>query len=154
MIDKSKIKRYIASGLLGTTILTGCGIIIKETTTNHTEELCPITKILNVIDPKDSSPLGIVLHQIPAMQKDYKDNEMGNVAISYLNYDEHYIETVYCKPIGKSIENGQIKYLVPEGYTIYPINDYEYMCKKDISKIKSHHDLVAETPYVKKLKID
>lgn len=153
MINKKNIKRCIASGVLGATILTGIGLTIKDAKTDHTEELCPITKILNIINPEDSAPLGIELHQIPAMQKDYKEKGMGNVAISYVHYYEEHIETVYAKSIGKKIIDGEMVYVFPDGYTLY-LEGRKPMGKKDIPVTEIHHDLVGDTPYAKRLKID
>ena len=155
MINKKNIKRCIASGVLGATILTGIGLTIKEVKTDHTEELCPITRILNIINPNDSSPLGIILHQIPAMEKDYKDKGMENVAIAYKHYYEEYIETIYSKPIGKKLENGEMIYVAPDGYTLDKIkNNGKHIYKKDITETRIHHYLEADTPYAKRLKID
>ena len=153
MIDKSKIKRYVASGILGATILTGTGLAMNELKFDHTEELCPITKILNIINPKDSSPLGIVMHQIPAMQADYKEKGMGDVGISYLYEEEIYIETKYAKPIGTKLTNGETEYISPDGYELY-LENGKYKCKKEVTKTILHHDLVADIPYAKKLRID
>ncbi len=153
MINRRNIKRCIASGLLGATILTGIGLTIKEVKTDHTEELCPITKILNIINPNDSSPLGVVLHQIPAMQKDYKEKGMGDVAIEYRHYEEENTKTLYTKPIGKKLENGEIVYVAPNGYELYYENG-KYICKKEVTETKMHHELVPELIYAKRLKID
>lgn len=155
MIDKTKIKRYVASTILGFTLFTGGCVAIREATIDHTKELCPITKILNTINPKDSSPLGVNLHQIPAMQKDYKDKGMENVAISYMHYEEEHVETVYSKSIGKKLENGEMIYIAPDGYTLDKIkNNGKHIYKKDITETRTHHYLEADAPYAKRLKID
>ena len=154
MINKSKIKRYVASTLLGATIIAGTGLAIKEATTDHTKELCPITKILNVINPKDSSPLGVVLHQIPAMQKDYKKQGFGDVAISYVTEEENRIETIYASPIGRRLENSTIEYIAPDGFEFYTTENGKVSCKKEILVPECHHYLEPELAYAKKLKID
>lgn len=154
MINKKNIKRCIASVMLGATILAGIGVTVKEKKTDHTEKLCLITEMLNKINPKDSSPLGVVLHQMPEMTKDYKEKGIENVSISYKSYEEERIETIYAKPVGKRIGNSTIQYIAPDDFELCREENGKVVCKKEVTVTEMHHYLEADVPYAKRLKLD
>ena len=72
---KKNIKKYIATGLLATTLLTGAGLAIHDTNVDHTEGFCPISHI----------PILGIQHQGRAMVSDVIDKKGYNIAVYSLD---------------------------------------------------------------------
>lgn len=88
-MEKKNIKRLAATGILSTALITGSGLAIHDKNIDHTKEVCPITRIINII-PNLSElefgmylPTGIAVHQWPEMEKDFTAQGIEDAVISY-----------------------------------------------------------------------
>ena len=99
-VDKKKIIKYTATGLLTTYIATSGIINLIETNIDHLHEYCPLNKILGIE------------HQIDEINEQY-----GLAGLNAHYEDEINIqETV--KPTTIQNEDGQIIYTIPDGYIL------------------------------------
>lgn len=79
---RNKIITYTASGLLATVLIGGIGLEIHDKKVDHTKEICPITKILDIFDKQTENSKGIK-HQITEMESDYEDKGI-EVEVSFI----------------------------------------------------------------------
>ena len=76
-MEKNRIKKF--TGIVLLSALIAEGIALYDSTIDHTSEICPITKMWNIvpnnIESEDGSiiPTGIYVHQIPEMKKDFAE---------------------------------------------------------------------------------
>lgn len=106
-INKKKIVKYAAAGLLTAVLATGVGFEIYDSTIDHTQELCPLTNFLG-----DE-------HQYRQMINDYKAKGIkGFAAYQHKLVSEADGSLVDAIPIAPTIENsnGILSYSLPEGY--------------------------------------
>jgi len=106
-INKKKIIKYAAAGLLTTVITTGVGFEIYDFTIDHTQELCPLTNFLG-----DG-------HQYAAMKRDYYVQGIpAVVGYTHKLVSEVDGNVIDATPIAPTIENsnGILSYSLPEGY--------------------------------------
>lgn len=132
-MEKKNIKKYAASGLLAAYLLTMTGFEIHDTSVDHSEELCPITRILNVIPNMSKTsdvPTGIELHQIPQIKKEFKDKGIKNVEASYGEtvQKEELVDIVL--PTLVKNEDGSVSYQAPANYILTTNGNGDVVCKK------------------------
>lgn len=117
----NKNKKGIILLLLGTLIIivgTGIYLYYRCLNTNHLKEVCPITKILNVIYYVNPNSKLIGKHQIKSMLIAYQEN---NVDIESIKYGE-IIEPIYNVYTKDAIihydDSGKLYYEAKEGYIL------------------------------------
>ena len=143
-------KNMITKTFAGLTLAAGLGITglaIYDTTIDHTEEICPISKLENIISQDKSEHI----HQIFAMREDLTDKGYENVIVNYgacpretviKHTVEPIIETKVLIPDGYSEEideNGEIIYYkeiivqrgdkIPSGYMLYKSDENNEYCR-------------------------
>lgn len=116
-INKNKVKKYIASGLLTTSLIVS-GVAISDACIDHVEHICPITKIINFVTGAkfngDEVPVGYEMHQMPVMEKDLINEGCILPEVSYgeCKYtDEQYARIYPDVYIG---DDGKEHYSIPE----------------------------------------
>ena len=112
-MEKKNIKKYVATGLMAAMLSTGVGLCIHDTHVDHTNEVCPITKIMNFIPNLSYFEYGVyvptgIVHQTKQMQKDYEARGIMNPTISFG-------EISYPVPNEFIDDDGNINY-IPDGY--------------------------------------
>lgn len=154
-INKKKIKKYVGIGLLTATLTAGVGLVIYDKQIDHTQEVCPITKLFSIpaLVGGEYTPgftLGVALHQWPEMQKEYADKGIEDVSISFgkitkevsnppVGYmlttdgdgNSFYVSKVL--PTAKTLEDGSIIYSAPAGYTLTTDENGNSICIKKIA---------------------
>ena len=149
-INKECIKRFAASITLAAIVGTPLGLAIGCKKTDHTKELCPVTKLLNMLPNYKNaeldyeSPRGAE-HQLTHLAEDYYSEKYGEDT----NEEEKLIvgsiygQITYTEEFHKNYENGIEEVYINEysngenGITTYysdGTKDSLVFEKKDISK--------------------
>ena len=96
-MKKEDVIKLATAGVLATSLTTVAAI--HDASIDHTKEVCPLTKFLNLI-PNLSEyqlgeyiPTGVLLHQLKQMEKDYNQKGVSDVAISYGTITEQVNKT-------------------------------------------------------------
>ena len=81
-INKESIKRFAASITLAAIVGTPVGLAIGCKKTDHTKELCPVTKLLNMLPNYKNAELDYEIprgaeHQLTHLAEDYYSEEYG-----------------------------------------------------------------------------
>lgn len=149
-INKESIKRFAASITLAAIVGTPVGLAIGCRKTDHTKELCPVTKLLNMLPNYKNAELDYEIprgteHQLRHLAEDYYSEEYGEDT----NEEEKLIvgsvygKITYTEEFHKIYENGLEKVYTNEyskgenGITTYysdGTKDSLVFEKKDISK--------------------
>lgn len=126
-INKDKIKKYFAVGILTTALFTAAGLNIVDAKTDHTEELCVICRIesSSVLIDGQVGTVGIQ-HQLKEMEKDYLEKGQ-DVNIEYNSaYQNYYDEEEITRLSRANLESGGIYYSVPKGYKAVELDGVYY----------------------------
>lgn len=149
-INKECIKRFAASITLAAIVGTPLGLAIGCKKTDHTKELCPVTKLLNMLPNYKNAELDYEIprgaeHQLTHLAEDYYSEEYGEDT----NEEEKLIvgsiygQITYTEEFHKNYENGIEEVYINEysngenGITTYysdGTKDSLVFEKKDISK--------------------
>ncbi len=131
-INKNAIKRYVAMGILGASLLGAAGINIYDAKIDHTEELCLICKLENTMTVVDGQPLTVgTLHQMNEMRKEYSQKGM-DVEVKYNpNYQETEVKETITKLAKVKIGRGGIKYSTTPGYKLVELDGQYYGLPRD-----------------------
>ena len=149
-INKEGIKRFAASITLAAIVGTPVGLAIGCKKTDHTKELCPVTKLLNMLPNYKNAELDYEIprgaeHQLTHLAEDYYSKEYGEDT----NEEEKLIvgsiygQITYTEEFHKNYENGIEEVYINEysngenGITTYysdGTKDSLVFEKKDISK--------------------
>jgi len=88
-MKNKKIVKYAGITILSSALISGIGLGIHDKYIDHTQEVCPITTLMNSI-PNLSNymfgthlPTGVAFHQWPKMKIDYVKKGINDVQISY-----------------------------------------------------------------------
>lgn len=130
-IDKKNIIKYAGTGILTASIITGAGLCINDRNIDHTQEVCPITKMLNVIPTLDIIPFGASVHQWPEMKKDYDDRGISGYTIYYGEFGKNIVA-----PKKMIREDGTVVYFAPKGYILDTDDNGKVICVKYINNEK------------------
>ena len=149
-INKECIKRFAASITLVAIVGTPLGLAIGCKNTDHTKELCPVTKLLNMLPNYKNAELDYEIprgaeHQLTHLAEDYYSEKYGEDT----NEEEKLIvgsiygQITYTEEFHKDYENGIEEVYINEysngenGITTYysdGTKDSLVFEKKDISK--------------------
>ena len=149
-INKESIKRFAASITLAAIVGGAVGLAIGCKKTDHTKELCPVTKLLNMLPNYKNAELDYEIprgaeHQLTHLAEDYYSEEYGEDT----NEEEKLIvgsiygQITYTEEFHKIYENGIEEVYINEyskgenGITTYyshGTKDSLLFEKKDISK--------------------
>lgn len=149
-INKECIKRFAASITLAAIVGTSVGLAIGCKKTDHTKELCPVTKLLNMLPNYKNAELDYEIprgaeHQLTHLAEDYYSEKYGEDT----NEEEKLIvgsiygQITYTEEFHKNYENGIEEVYINEysngenGITTYysdGTKDSLVFEKKDISK--------------------
>ena len=141
-INKECIKRFAASITLAAIVGTSVGLAIGCKKTDHTKELCPVTKLLNMLPNYKNAELDYEIprgaeHQLTHLAEDYYSEEEKLIVGSI------YGQITYTEEFHKNYENGIEEVYINEysngenGITTYysdGTKDSLVFEKKDISK--------------------
>lgn len=149
-INKECIKRFAASITLAAIVGTPLGLAIGCKKTDHTKELCPVTKLLNMLPNYKNAELDYEIprgaeHQLTHLAEDYYSekydedtNEEEKLIVGSI-----YGQITYTEEFHKNYENGIEEVYINEysngenGITTYysdGTKDSLVFEKKDISK--------------------
>jgi len=134
-IDKNKIIKYAGLGIITSSIICGTTLTIIDKNIDHTEKICPITKMGNITNSliqKESGkvPYAIISHQLPEMISDFEEKGIKDLHIIYSeNYIEKSVEKIQIEPITYINENGNLVYMAPENYYLVKTEDGNYICE-------------------------
>ena len=147
-MEKNRIKKM--TGIILLSALIADGIALYDSTIDHTSEICPITKICNIIPNNVESedgciiPTGIYVHQIPEMKKDFAEKGIHDCEISYGRVYTKKIDTEIVDPTIVKNEDGTITYYAPAGFRLINTED-GVKCKKDIvTHVPNGYGLITE----------
>lgn len=149
-INKEGIKKFAASITLAAIVGTPVGLAIGCKKTDHTKELCPVTKLLNMLPSYKNAELDYEIprgaeHQLTHLAEDYYSEKYGEDT----NEEEKLIvgsiygQITYTEEFHKNYENGIEEVYINEysngenGITTYysdGTKDSLVFEKKDISK--------------------
>lgn len=112
-INKEGIKKFAASITLAAIVSTPVGLAIGCKKTDHTKELCPVTKLLNMLPNYKNTELDYEIprgaeHQLTHLAEDYYGEEYGEDT----NEEEKLIvgsvygQITYTEEFHKIYENG------------------------------------------------
>lgn len=112
-INKEGIKKFAASITLAAIVSTPVGLAIGCKKTDHTKELCPVTKLLNMLPNYKNTELDYeiprgAVHQLTHLAEDYYSEEYGEDT----NEEEKLIvgsiygQITYTEEFHKIYENG------------------------------------------------
>ena len=112
-INKEGIKKFAASITLAAIVSTPVGLAIGCKKTDHTKELCPVTKLLNMLPNYKNTELDYeiprgAVHQLTHLTEDYYGEEYGED----INEEEKLIvgsiygQITYTEEFHKIYENG------------------------------------------------
>lgn len=112
-INKEGIKKFAASITLAAIVSTPVGLAIGCKKTDHTKELCPVTKLLNMLPNYKNAELDYEIprgaeHQLTHLAEDYYSEEYGEDT----NEEEKLIvgsiygQITYTEEFHKIYENG------------------------------------------------
>lgn len=111
-INKENIKRFTAGVVLTAVIGTPVGLVIGCKKTDHTKELCPITKVLNMLPGKNLDgyvkPLG-AKHQSAKLSEDFyseKFNQQSDDEEERLIVSSSYGKIIYPETFVKTYQDG------------------------------------------------
>lgn len=99
-MEKKKIVKYAAAGLLTTSLVIGVGLHLFDSNIDHLNEYCPLNSILGVE------------HQIHKINYDYSVYGIN----AYYENETTSIE--YINPTTIQKEDGSTIYTLPAGYTL------------------------------------
>ena len=156
-INKEGIKKFAASITLAAIVGTPVGLAIGCKKTDHTKELCPVTKLLNMLPNYKNAELDYeiprgVEHQLTHLAEDYYSEEYSEDT----NEEEKLIvgsiygQITYTEEFHKTYENGLEEVYTNEyskgenGITTYysdGTKDSLVFEKKDISKLEPDFQL-------------
>ena len=159
-INKECIKRFAASITLAAIVGTPLGLAIGCKKTDHTKELCPVTKLLNMLPNYKNAELDYEIprgaeHQLTHLAEDYYSEKYGEDT----NEEEKLIvgsiygQITYTEEFHKNYENGIEEVYINEysngenGITTYysdGTKDSLVFEKKDISKPEPDFQLKKE----------
>ncbi len=115
-INKNKILKYRGALLLATALGVGSILMVSEAATDHTKELCPITKFAHFVGAVDANGFN---HQLLAMENDAIKNEVNDFSIKFDNdYEKISQEKSTVLPSVIVREDGSKEYLLPDGYVV------------------------------------
>lgn len=137
-INKGNIKKFIVGTALLASFAGGIGgICVYDAQVNHTEEICKISSVLNSLgNPKDKTPIGYLIHQIPAMEKEYEEKGLENVNVSY----GFGVEIIESKDIVNPEKN--TVFVVPSGYTLTKDENGDFIgAKKECIIVPENEEL-------------
>lgn len=142
-INGKRIAKYAGAGLLAAVLATGVGLGIYDTQVDHTQEICPITKLLSIPTAVNGEyipdfTMGISLHQFPEMKKDYADKGIEDVTISFGEQTKKVVDTQTVPPYIVTLEDGRQVYSAPAGYVLTIDENGNTVCVK---KIVSEEDM-------------
>ena len=118
---KKNKKKLVVLGIIGVLIgLTSMiiGLYIGCMHTDHTKEICPITRLLSVIYYVYPEAKGLGAHQVKSMLIAYDKTSKEIDNVSYGEIIEPVYKVKTADAIVNSDETGQIYYEAPEGYTL------------------------------------
>lgn len=121
---KKNKKKLVILGIIGILIgLTSMiiGLYIGCMHTDHTKEICPITRLLSAVYYVYPEAKGLGSHQVKSMLIAYDKTSKEVDSVSYGEIIEPVYKVKTVEAIVSSDETGQIYYEVPEGYTL--LND-------------------------------
>ena len=112
-INKENIKRFTAGVVLAAVVGTPVGLVIGCKKTDHSKELCPVTKLLNMLPNYKNAELDYEIprgaeHQLTHLAADYYSEEYGEDT----NEEEKLIvgsiygQITYTEEFHKIYENG------------------------------------------------
>ena len=149
-INKECIKRFAASITLAAIVGTPLGLAIGCKKTDHTKELCPVTKLLNMLPNYKNAELDYEIprgaeHQLTHLAEDYYSEKYGEDTNEKekLIVGSIYGQITYTEEFHKNYENGIEEVYINEysngenGITTYysdGTKDSLVFEKKDISK--------------------
>lgn len=99
-MEKKKIAKYAAAGLLTASLVTGVGLHLYDSNVDHLNEYCPLNSILGVE------------HQIHEINNNY-----GVYGINAY-YENETTSKEYINPTAIQKEDGSTIYTLPAGYTL------------------------------------
>lgn len=121
------------------------GIYVKCIHTDHTKEVCPVTKILNIVYYINPESKLMSKHQIKNMMIAYGEDK---VQINKIEYGE-IIEPVYNVYTTEALVNcdeaGHLYYEAPEGFTLKE----DGTCEKKVKIGEQFRGLYGITTYFK-----
>lgn len=121
------------------------GVYVKCMHTDHTKEVCPVTKILNILYYINSDSKLMSEHQIKNMTIAYQEE---NVLIDKIEYGE-IIEPIYnvytTEALVNCDETGHLYYEAPEGFTLKD----DGTCEKKVKIGEQFRGLYGITTYFK-----
>ena len=121
------------------------GVYVKCMHTDHTKEVCPVTKILNILYYINSDSKLMSEHQIKNMTIAYQEE---NVLIDKIEYGE-IIEPIYNVYTTEALVNcdeiGHLYYEAPEGFTLKD----DGTCEKKVKIGEQFRGLYGITTYFK-----
>lgn len=121
---KKNKKKLVVLGIIGILIgLTGMiiGLYIGCMHTDHTKEICPITRLLSAIYYVYPEAEGLWSHQVKSMLIAYDKASKEIINVSYGEIIEPVYKVKTVEAIVSSDETGHLYYETPAGYTL--LND-------------------------------
>lgn len=118
---KKNKKKLVVLGIIGILIgltSTIIGLYIGCMHTDHTKEICPITRLLSVIYYVYPEAKGLGSHQVKNMLIAYNKTSKEVENVSYGEIIEPIFKVKMADAIVNCDETGQIYYEAPEGYTL------------------------------------
>lgn len=121
------------------------GVYVKCMHTDHTKEVCPVTKILNILYYTNPDSKLMSEHQIKNMTIAYQEE---NILIDKIEYGE-IIEPIYnvytTEALVNCDETGHLYYEAPEGFTLKD----DGTCEKKVKIGEQFRGLYGITTYFK-----
>lgn len=110
------IKKVVIASALAVSLVTaaGAGSIVDDEV-DHTKELCPITKVLNLIPFYDfnATPFGIKHHQMKKVKETYEKKDIDDFIIYYGKLTKKLEKYLYTDANKYVDDSGKIKYEKP-----------------------------------------
>ena len=135
-MEKRNIKRKAGAIILALAVAGGAGLAVHDATVDHSKELCPITKLLNIIPNNEKSedgytiPTGIYLHQIPKIKAEYEELGINDYEVTYGKLTDKITITDTIAPNISRDSEGNLIYTAPSGYVLINVNG-TVLCKKE-----------------------
>lgn len=111
-INKKNIATFAALGVLTTMIGTGIGLHICDSSIDHTQEICPITKMQLALSMYPD-------HQEKQILRDYISQGVKDAALIHVYYDKDYHDIAFTTEVSQAMkyirEDGTIDYVAPMG---------------------------------------
>ena len=118
---KKNKKKLVVLGIIGILIgltSTIIGLYIACMNTDHTKEICPITRILSAIYYVYPEAKGLGSHQVKSMLIAYGKTSTEVDKVSYGEIIEPVYKVKTTEAIVNCDETGHLYYEAPEGYTL------------------------------------